>query len=138
MPGHRSTAARAGGLLAALALIGCGEVEREVAEEQIRATVSRGMQEKGGRLVLADPRTGERATLLFERVRERVVETEGGRYIVAADFRTETDTVYRVDFYLAPAGEEFAVRDTVVREIAGERVISDAERAALDTMTGGP
>lgn len=69
---------------------------------------------------------------------ERVETTQGGRHIVSADFRAETDTLYAVDFYLAPAGEGFAVRDTVVREIAGERVISDAERAALDTMTGGP
>lgn len=123
-------------LLAAGAGIGaCGEAT-VVEEEAARDAIAQEIQAAGGTLTLENPRSGESERLTFDHLHESVEVSEGGRYVVCADFLADDGTVWDLDYYVNRNGDDYHVQDTVVHMIGEEEVISDAERERLDSRSG--
>lgn len=118
-------------LLAILA--GCGGAE-DVPAEAVRATIADTIHAQGDSLILAEPGSGDPLVMRFDHVHEAVDPTPGGRYVACVDYVGPDGTVYDVDYYLDDPDGTLRVEDVVLHKVADENVISDSERARLDSL----
>lgn len=112
-------------------VLACGSGVQDVPAEQVRAAIREQIQADRGELSLENPAAGDHVDLSFDHVHEGVKRTGGGRYFACVDFQGPDGTLYDVDYYVDSA--DYSVEDVVMHKKAGQSVLSEDERARLDS-----
>lgn len=125
-----------GSILLPLILAACGGGGNAAPAEDVRAAITEDIDAMNDTLTVDDPRTGAPLALTFDHVHEAVEETPGGRYVACVDYRSADGEVYDVDYYVDREGDAYRVEEVVLHKAGDETVISEQQRAELETRAG--